>query len=62
MSTDLIEFKSLLRDLFQFDHADLDFGIYRILNQKRNQIKDFIQEDLVEEISSELVRLEAVET
>lgn len=62
MSADLSQFKNLLRELFQFDHADLDFGIYRILNQKRDQIEDFIQEDLVEEISSELERLEAVET
>lgn len=61
MATDIDDFKNLLRDLFQFDHADLDFGIYRILNQKRDRIEDFIQEDLVEEISSELERLEAVE-
>jgi hypothetical protein len=28
--------KGLLRGLFQFDSADLDFGIYRIMNQRRH--------------------------
>jgi adenine-specific DNA-methyltransferase len=33
--------KDLLRELFQFDSADLDFGIYAILNQRREQIEQF---------------------
>ena len=24
------------------DHAELDFGIYRIMNQKRSDIQDFL--------------------
>ena len=32
--------------MFQFDAADLDFGIYRILNFKRDQIDKFVQEDI----------------
>jgi adenine-specific DNA-methyltransferase len=28
------KFQQLLRELFQFDCADLDFGIYRIMNYK----------------------------
>ena len=39
--------QQLLRDLFQFDAADLDFGIYRVLNQRRDIIDDFIEEDLI---------------
>ena len=39
-------FQTILRELFQFDAADLDFGIYRILNYKRDQINRFIQEDI----------------
>ena len=39
-------FQTLLESLFQFDASDLDFGIYRILNFKRNQIRKFIHEDL----------------
>ena len=36
--------QSLLRELFQFDSADLDFGIYRIMNAKRDEIERFIAE------------------
>jgi len=39
--------QSLLRKLFQFDAADLDFGIYRIMNQKRDAIERFIDKDLI---------------
>jgi adenine-specific DNA-methyltransferase len=38
----LKKFQDLLRQLFQFDSADLDFGIYRILNYKRREIDEFI--------------------
>jgi adenine-specific DNA-methyltransferase len=40
------KFQELLKKLFQFECADLDFGIYRILNYKRKQIEKFINEDL----------------
>ncbi len=42
----ILKFQGLLEKLFQFDAVDLDFGIYRILNFKRNQIRKFIHEDL----------------
>ncbi len=41
--------KSLLRELFQFDNQDLDFGIYRIMNFKRKEIEKFIEQDLIVE-------------
>lgn len=44
--TSLSKFQDLLRTLFQFDCADLDFGIYRILNYKRRQVEAFITERL----------------
>lgn len=46
--------QQLLRDLFQFDAADLDFGIYRILNQRRDIIDDFIEEDLIQTVHNAL--------
>jgi len=46
------KFKELLRNLFQFEASDLDFGIYRILNYKRDQVEKFIQKDLVEKVES----------
>ena len=50
------KFQNLLRKLFQFDNADLDFGIYRIMNYKRNAINKFIDEELLDSISAELKR------
>jgi adenine-specific DNA-methyltransferase len=41
--------KSLLKELFQFENQDLDFGIYKIMNYKRKQIEDFIEKDLIAE-------------
>jgi len=48
------KFQSLLRELFQFDLADLDFGIYRIMNHKRQVIERWITEDLPKAIEEEL--------
>jgi len=47
-------FQQLLRELFQFDCADLDFGIYRIMNYKRDAIERFISTDLPQAIAKEL--------
>jgi hypothetical protein len=40
--------KGLLREPFHFDSVDLDFGIYRIINQKRAEIEHFIERGLAE--------------
>ena len=48
------KFQRLLRELFQFDCADLDFGIYRIMNHKRDVIEKFISLDLIQAVSKEL--------
>ena len=48
------KFQRLLRDMFQFDCSDLDFGIYHIMNFKRDAIEQFIKKDLVKAIGKEL--------
>ncbi|MCZ0942190.1 MAG: DNA methyltransferase [Gammaproteobacteria bacterium] len=48
------KFQSLLRELFQFDCADLDFGIYRIMNHKRDVVERFISTKLPEAVDAEL--------
>lgn len=48
----LQKFQDLLKRLFQFESADLDFGIYRILNYKRDRIEKFIRKDLVDKVES----------
>jgi adenine-specific DNA-methyltransferase len=54
MATPREKFQDLLKKLFQFDCAELDFGIYRIMNQKRAVIEQFIETDLVKGIAKEL--------
>jgi adenine-specific DNA-methyltransferase len=49
--------QDLLRDLFQFDAADLNFGIYRILNQRRDYIEQFIEEELLDTVEDNLGEL-----
>ena len=34
------------QELFQLDQADLDFGIYRIMNQKRDEVVRFLGQGL----------------
>ena len=54
MSDAMGKFQQLLRELFQFDCADLDFGIYRIMNYKREVIEKFIVEKLPGVVADEL--------
>jgi adenine-specific DNA-methyltransferase len=52
------KFKVLLSELFMFDQADLDFGIYRIMNAKRGEITGFLERDLLPQVREALGRLE----
>ncbi len=53
---------AVLSELFQLDQADLDFGIYRIMNAKRDEIIRFLDEDLMPQIKAELSQFESSET
>ena len=46
MQESLQKLQELLQKLFRADAADLDFGIYRIINYRRDQIQNFIDEEL----------------
>ena len=39
-----------LKEVFMLDKAELDFGIYRIMNQKRKDIEQFLEVDLVPQV------------
>jgi len=56
MDEPIEKFQRLLHELFQFDCADLDFGIYRIMNYKRDVIERFTTRNLPEAIAKELDR------
>jgi adenine-specific DNA-methyltransferase len=42
--------KTKLTELFQLDQADLDFGIYRIMNLRRDEIVRFLEHDLLPQV------------
>jgi len=50
MSANLDKLKRLLAELFQMDQADLDFGIYRIMNARRGEITRFLDQDLLPQV------------
>ncbi|MFA7608077.1 MAG: site-specific DNA-methyltransferase, partial [Rhodocyclaceae bacterium] len=43
-----------LREIFQIDRPDLDFGIYRILNARAGEINDYLQNRLAEKVQTAL--------
>lgn len=47
-------FIDLLRQIFELDKADLDFGIYRILNIRRREIEEFFTTRLPQKITETL--------
>ena len=42
--------RAKLAELFQLDQADLDFGIYRIMNARRDEITRFLERDLLPQV------------
>lgn len=44
------KFIAKLQEIFMMDHAELDFGIYRIMNQKRDEINRFLEHDLLPQV------------
>lgn len=51
-----------LTEIFEIDKADLDFGIYRIMNQKRKQVEDFIYRILPNDIKKTLIQAQGLDT
>ena len=51
MQTSQQKLQELLQQLFRADNADLDFGIYRIINYRRDQIQEFIDGELLARIN-----------
>jgi len=44
------QLKEQLREMFQLDRGDLDFGIYRVMNQKREDVTKFLDEQLLPQV------------
>lgn len=48
------ELVTKLREIFQIDRPELDFGIYRILNARAGEINDYLQNRLAEKVQAAL--------
>ena len=53
--------KVILRDMFQMDQSDLDFGIYRIMNAKRDEIESFLDKELLPQVKQEFAKYRGTE-
>ena len=51
-----------LKEVFMLDKAELDFGIYRIMNQKRKDIEQFLEMDLVPQVKEILRTNQALDS
>jgi adenine-specific DNA-methyltransferase len=57
----LLQLKSFLNKLFQFESQDLDFGIYKILQYKRKEVKYFIDTLLTDKVRQQLQVFDATQ-
>jgi len=58
MTTNLDKLKSLLAELFMLEQAELDFGIYRVMNAKRAEVTRFLDHDLLPQVRTELEKIQ----
>ena len=54
MNERLNRFISLLKQMFELDKSDLDFGIYRVMNLRKTQIEEFLTERLPQMVQETL--------
>jgi adenine-specific DNA-methyltransferase len=52
MSQNFEKLKNLLKELFQLDQPDLDFGLYRIMHAKSAEVSQFLEKDLLPQVKT----------
>ena len=52
MSQRYEKLKTLLRELFQLDQPDLDFGLYRVMHAKSAEVSQFLDKDLLPQVQA----------
>ncbi|EKJ86151.1 DNA methylase family protein [Leptospira meyeri serovar Hardjo str. Went 5] len=52
MSQKYEKLKNLLKELFQLDQPDLDFGLYRIMHARSKEITEFLDKDLLPQVKA----------
>ena len=61
MSPQFTSLVEKLKEIFQMDKPELDFGIYRILNDRRKQIQNFLDKGLADKVQTTLAGNAAAE-
>ena len=52
MSRNYEKLKTLLKELFQLDQPDLDFGLYRVMHAKSGEVTQFLEKDLLPQVQA----------
>src|SRR5262249_30608752 len=52
MSKQYEQLKNLLKELFQLDQPDLDFGLYRIMHAKSAEVSQFLDKELLPQVKA----------
>ena len=50
MSQKYDKLNTLLKELFQLDQSDLDFGLYRVMHAKSAEVSQFLDDDLLPQV------------
>lgn len=52
---------TLLKELFQLDQPDLDFGIYRIMHAKAGEVTQFLERDLLPQVKDAFAQYQSAD-
>ena len=61
MSQSFDKLVTLLKELFQLDRPDLDFGFYRIMHAKSAEVTQFLEQDLLPQVQAALSRYQSAD-
>ncbi|OQC40773.1 MAG: DNA methylase [Acidobacteria bacterium ADurb.Bin051] len=56
MSQKYEKLKTLLKELFQLDQPDLDFGFYRVMHARAAEVTQFLDQDLLPQVKAALAQ------
>ncbi len=52
---------ALLKELFQLDQPDLDFGLYRIMHAKSAEVTQFLERDLLPQVKAAFAQYQSAD-
>ena len=61
MSRSFDKLVALLKELFQLDRPDLDFGFYRIMHAKSAEVTQFLERDLLPQVQAALSQYQSAD-